>query len=60
LLAASCALGALSLARGIAPLVLKRGPEERAAAATEALRRSNRAAALWVAVTVILTRAALR
>lgn len=60
LLGASCALGALSLARGVCPLALRRGPEERAAAAREALRSAIRAAALWVVVTAILTRAALR
>lgn len=59
-LAASCALGALSLAHGAAPLALRRGPEERAAAAREELRRAIRAAALSVVVTVILARAALR
>ncbi len=60
LLAASCALGALSLARGLAPLAPRRGPEELVAAALEALRRAVLAAALWVVVTVILTRASLR
>lgn len=59
LLAASCALGALSLARGVAPLGLRRVPGEVSAEATAALRRAIRGAAWWGGVTLILTRAAL-
>jgi hypothetical protein len=59
LLAASCALGALALARGVAPLGLLGGaPGERAAAALTSLRRANQTAVLWGLVTFALTRAA--
>jgi hypothetical protein len=61
LLAASYALGALALARGLVPLgMLRTASGEVPAAAAVALKRAIRAAALWGVVTAALTRAAVR
>jgi hypothetical protein len=61
LLAASGALGAFALAQGVVPLgMLRAAPGEVSATAADALRRAIRTASLWVAVTAVLSRVALR